>query len=399
METAPFVDSFRELHQRVVTLLESMSALTELSALGTRIEGESALVDSVLAILLENEDIERCSLLLLDRDMLRNAGGKDWHDLIHRGKWHGSEGVLAEFQLGEGVAGQAALEGRLQHCRDCSVDPRFVPKPDSPSRHLSGALICVPLLAGDRVLGVLCVYHPEPGHFNEGHERFLNLYAAFVAQILSGSRYTQRLEEDIQRRTRDLERALLKTEELKDRFRQLSIVDELTELHNRRFFFPEAEAALSRAIRYRHPFSVLLLDLDHFKAVNDHYGHATGDRVLREVAALLCQQIRSGDVLARFGGEEFVLALPNTDREGALLLAERILNRVRTHRWEVDVRKCPVSISIGLGSLAGDSAETADASLDRLLQQADQALYRSKSRGRDCVTVYGDAAPNAPSGN
>ena len=108
----------------------------------------------------------------------------------------------------------------------------------------------------------------------------------------------------------------------------MSIIDPLTKLYNRRFFYTEVTSGLARAKRYSQPFSLLLMDLDHFKKVNDTHGHECGDKVLIAVAEILSRFTREGDTLARYGGEEFIMALPETDTAGAIKLAERIEQRL-----------------------------------------------------------------------
>jgi len=134
---------------------------------------------------------------------------------------------------------------------------------------------------------------------------------------------------------------------------------------------------------------VLALDLDHFKRVNDDHGHAWGDRVLQDVGAALKSMLREGDILARFGGEEFMFALPGTDLEGAMSLALRIRARLAELSWNVGDRCLMVTASMGVSGLGADEEAEGGSHeiLDRLVAQADEALYGSKHAGRDRVTV------------
>lgn len=384
MDSKPFLQIYRETSERVVALLDSLSALSAAAQVDLHEHDERTLLRAVLRTLIEYQPVERCSLLLLRDDLLVNASGVDWRDMDAAP----SAATGAVFRLGEGLAGRAAQTGTIEYCKDCSSDPRLVIKRDAAVTLASGSLMCLPVKASDSVLGVLCAYHSEPDHFDYNHESFLTLFADFVGRTLVTARHLQRLERDIQQRTRQLEEALHKTAELKDRFEQLAIIDELTQLHNRRFFFPEAEAALARALRHERPFSVMILDLDHFKRVNDRYGHAVGDRILQITGPLLKEQVRIGDILARFGGEEFVFALPETDATGATMLAERILTELRTHDWDLDGEQALVTASIGIGVWDGAAADSQDELLERLLREADGALYASKAAGRDRYTLY-----------
>ncbi|MEO7151751.1 MAG: GGDEF domain-containing protein [Burkholderiaceae bacterium] len=160
----------------------------------------------------------------------------------------------------------------------------------------------------------------------------------------------------------------------------LATRDELTGLHNRRHFMTLVEAEWDRAKRYGHGAAMLLIDVDHFKLVNDGHGHLCGDELLRRIASATGELLRQPDVLARFGGEEFVIFLPHTDTLGAVDVAERIRERVRGLVLEWEGRPVTVSVSIGVAPL-----RTEMPSIDFLLHEADTALYTAKADGRNCV--------------
>ncbi|MEY2936371.1 MAG: hypothetical protein RL033_7120 [Pseudomonadota bacterium] len=162
---------------------------------------------------------------------------------------------------------------------------------------------------------------------------------------------------------------------------RLAAIDVLTGLRNRRAFQQQIAVEISRASRYGTPLGLLLLDVDHFKQINDSQGHAGGDRVLAALGALLRDRLRTPDIPARWGGEEFVVALPNTDLAGAALAAERLRSAVASatiRHGNIDIR---VTISIGVSAL--DGSET----LEALTERADQAMYAAKVKGRNCVMV------------
>jgi len=168
--------------------------------------------------------------------------------------------------------------------------------------------------------------------------------------------------------------------ELNSRLEELAMTDELTGIANRRAFFAVAERELSQAARYSSPLSFLMMDIDHFKLVNDAHGHDAGDAVLRSVAAVLRGRVRDVDLLARLGGEEFGLLMPHTRLADALVSAERIRAAVSAASCEFGGLSLGVTISIGV-SARGDGAE----SLDSIMKGADEALYRAKGAGRDRV--------------
>jgi diguanylate cyclase (GGDEF)-like protein len=163
--------------------------------------------------------------------------------------------------------------------------------------------------------------------------------------------------------------------------------DSLTGLANRRRFFEMAEAELVRTRRYDAPLSLLMLDIDHFKNVNDVHGHRAGDRVLRELARVCLEVLRAVDVVGRVGGEEFAILLPETDVVGAVDVAERLREAVARNAIVRDEGvPLRITVSIGVAPLAGQ------ANLDTLLNQADTALYDAKHRGRDRVCVFSPPA-------
>ena len=152
--------------------------------------------------------------------------------------------------------------------------------------------------------------------------------------------------------------------------------DPLTGVRNRRALDETLQTRLSMLGRYANPFSVAVLDVDHFKQVNDEHGHLEGDRILQDVAHMLELTVRDTDIVARFGGEEFVVVMPETDAEGAIIFAERMRIRIE--------ESLPVTISGGIAeAIPGDDSR-------RLLTRADEALYAAKEAGRNQVLVYGD---------
>jgi diguanylate cyclase (GGDEF)-like protein/PAS domain S-box-containing protein len=167
---------------------------------------------------------------------------------------------------------------------------------------------------------------------------------------------------------------------MEEKLRELAMQDELTGLYNRRHFLELAESEIARVRRTGAPLSVAILDIDHFKRVNDYFGHAAGDRVLRDLAGSLRETLRGSDVPARFGGEEFVVLLTDTMLEGAVAVTERL--RERVGRSEVQLghgRVARVTVSAGVAELAQGER------LEGLLERADEALYRAKAEGRDRI--------------
>jgi len=169
----------------------------------------------------------------------------------------------------------------------------------------------------------------------------------------------------------------------KDRYEQLATVDPLTGCVNRRALYEKLEAELDRARRYAFDLTILMLDLDRFKHINDSRGHLAGDAVLRQVGAILREEVRSVDIAARYGGEEFVVGLPNTASDGGLVFAERLRERVADHPFVAGTETLRVTVSVGVASFPAAGVNT----VEDLLGCADAALYRAKHEGRNLVRL------------
>jgi diguanylate cyclase (GGDEF)-like protein len=167
---------------------------------------------------------------------------------------------------------------------------------------------------------------------------------------------------------------------------QQATTDPLTQLKNRRAFFDNAEKFFSQARRYHSDLSVMLLDIDHFKRINDTHGHHGGDEALSHLAAVLSQMIRSEDTVARIGGEEFGVLMPDTNRLGAAVLAERMRAAAEREPFVLAGRTVHVTVSIGIASFGPDGYD----SFDQLMSAADRRLYLAKSSGRNRICVNDD---------
>jgi two-component system C4-dicarboxylate transport sensor histidine kinase DctB len=166
-----------------------------------------------------------------------------------------------------------------------------------------------------------------------------------------------------------------------------SITDPLTGLFNRRFFLDTASKLVSAADRHNLPLSVMMIDVDHFKKINDRHGHLAGDKILLTLACLYAEEMREADVLARFGGEEFIVALPYTDALAAVAVAERIRAKVMNHLNEIDSETVRATISVGISQHRPN-----EASIKEAIQRADKALYEAKKAGRNRVVMSEQSA-------
>lgn len=259
----------------------------------------------------------------------------------------------ASLRIGEGIAGRSAA--------GISVLLPSEREPVSPSRPVEPAAptaIAVPLIRGDRTMGVLALYGrsiPEPFVHND-----VATLGSFAAQASVA-----------------VENVLLHKEA-----QRLSITDGLTGVWNRRYLQLTLTKEIERAQRFGRPLSVLMMDIDHFKLVNDAHGHHVGDEVLVELTRRTMSTIRGQiDALARYGGEEFVVVLPETPTDGAKVVADKILAVIR-HRPFVEDEQggVPLTVSIGVAAFPEDAATA-----DELVRAADLAMYRAKEAGRDRV--------------
>lgn len=240
---------------------------------------------------------------------------------------------------------------------DVTEDDRFAGGAEAQEGMIS--YLGMPLLWPDgQPFGAICVMDSRANRYSARYERLLGQFQEIVNLHLA---------------------LMFQQHELKERNRR----DSLTGACTRREFFETGSAELKRARRYGHPMCVLLLDFDNFKAINDAFGHAGGDAVLKILSRRIMDSLRTSDRYYRFGGEEFVIILPHSEIEDALLVAERIRVLVETRPVEYLSKPIEVTLSIGISRLEG-----AGESLDDLVAKADRGLYTAKENGRNRIEVF-----------
>lgn len=267
----------------------------------------------------------------------------------------GSEGLT--FSEGEGICGLAAERREVVYVPDLSNEPRFLVRGNTGPL---GSLLSVPMSHGGELLGVLNFERAEKNGFTTAEIEFFTAVADHTAMAVQNAR-------------------------LHEQTVAMSVTDPLTGIANRRHLFQQLEAELSRARRYDTRLSLVMIDIDHFKHLNDSAGHRAGDDVLKQVCALLKRSIRKVDTLARYGGEEFVILLPQVTPEDAKEVAEKLRAAVADTSLEHG-RSQPggrVTISLGVATFPNDAQEQ-----PRLIDCADSALYASKRGGRNRTTAY-----------
>lgn len=372
----------------IVDLLGSLSALKELSELNCQASNEKELVFKALSVLIQNQDMERCSFFVPDEEhKLVNLTGLSSMETLGGER---TKSPPLKFQLGEGIIGLAAQTGELQHCSNCLEDARFSNLARQNSAGLPGSVISVPVFALGELLGVLNISHPDAHYFSEWHIRLLHIYKNMMGDLISNYRLLRQMEEQIAMRTQKLETALEDINRLKEHYESMSMLDDLTGLFNRRYFYAQIGAVLANAKRHRQSFCLLVLDLDHFKGVNDIYGHGFGDTVLKDVSRVLREEIRESDILARFGGEEFIIIFTNTHNIKGKLFAERIRERIADLTWYIQEQEVKITVSIGVHCQSSEAFKQSDPEIDEMIQKADKALYAAKAKGRNQVMLFDD---------
>jgi diguanylate cyclase (GGDEF)-like protein len=299
--------------------------------------------------------------------------------------------------LDQGLAGEVFASGKPVLIDDWRHAPAFLrQRALLREGEQPGCVLMVPLAFNGRVLGVASLQHPEPHFYSQADKNALLALVDDAAPLIADARtfdelddWRLRLEDSVAERTHALEQSLAHNAALLDELKAKSELlerqsreDALTGLANRRCFDERLLAEIDRARRYRHPLSLVLVDLDHFKRVNDSAGHAAGDEVLRLVAGIMRTQLRGSDLPARLGGEEFALLLPEQDGEGARRAAELLRGAVAVHDYSGIHAGLRVTLSAGIATWQPGQSS------DDLIRHADQALYRAKDEGRDRVCVH-----------
>lgn len=297
---------------------------------------------------------DRVSLMLIDgNDSLQVKAAKG----IHR-KLASNISVKA----GQPIAGQVFESRTPVMIRDIATEYSLNGR--TGGTYKTKSFISIPLMIRDRAIGVLNIADKISGKiFSEEDFRLLKSFASHASVLIEGSQY-YRLSEEM---------------------RALSITDSLTEIFNRRYFSERLEEEIQRSDRHGFTFALLLADIDNFKKLNDADGHVCGDQILRSIATITRDSIRAIDIPARFGGEEFAVILPQTDRENASIIAERMRDNIKRYcprLWNSDPRDA-ITVSIGL-ALYPDHGSTAI----KLIKSSDKALYRAKMNGKDRVIVF-----------
>ena len=272
-------------------------------------------------------------------------------DKITEEKILNGEIQCTRIKVGEGIAGRVAQMGEPLLIDDTTQDGRFKVSKYSNVENI----MCVPLKVYDDTIGVINMSNKKEGKiFTQEDLKIITTLADQAAVAINNARLYE-----------------------------MAVTDGLTKLYIRRHFMQRFDDEYKRASRYGHQLSLLMLDIDHFKRLNDTYGHQAGDKVLIEAAKIFKRMVRSTDIVGRYGGEEFCVLLPETPTKGAIAIADRLRKELETSSVYFTGIEIKVTISIGVSTFPRDADDPAE-----LIRKADLSLYRSKEEGRNRVTSF-----------
>ena len=335
--------------------LHNISILYNISQAVNFIDDLKRLLQVIIQKALITLDAEKGSLMLYDYSLnalqVRIVSGlkdKKLEEAINNGAVQ-----CAKISVGEGIAGTVFLERKPIITNLGSADPRFIVKEIMSN---TKSLLCVPLVAKGEVIGVINIT-------NKKHDKLFN-------------------QKDLEFITALANQAAIAIDNAK--LYELATKDGMTKLYIYRHFITLLENEIRRCARYKRNMSLIMMDIDNFKKINDTYGHLTGDTILKRLAVVLQETVRKIDVPARYGGEEFVVILPETDKKEACVIAERIRKNVAQIVVKIDENEnLSPTISMGVAQYTTDGQEAKE-----LINAADTALYFSKHNGKHMVSVY-----------
>ena len=262
------------------------------------------------------------------------------------------------LKMGEGIAGWVAKHGEPLLVPDVYTDERFAKRIDEMTKWQTHSIICLPLKSKQRVLGVIQLINVDTKHFEDHEILALQALADYAAIAIDNARAVERIQE-------------------------LTITDDCTGLYNARHLYKTLEAEVYRSARFGYEFSVLFLDLDHFKRVNDTHGHLIGSKLLAEIGYAIKSHLRLIDYAFRYGGDEFVVLLPQTGKEAALVVARRIRDVFRNSVFcREENLNLNVRASMGVATYPEDAK-----SAHEIIRQADEMMYMVKNSTRDNISV------------
>ncbi len=322
----------------------------------TPVRDPEQLYEAILETSVRIAEAERGSLMLMD--------GNDSSCLTIKAAKGINRRLLGEIKInsGEGIAGRVFKDGVPVLVKD--IEHNEWGNGERNPKYRTGSFISIPLKIGEKTIGVLNITDKITGEiFSEDDMHLLRSFASYASIALERSNYYS----------------------LAGHLRELSITDSLTGLFNRRYFEERFYEELHRSERHNLTFSLAMLDIDDFKLFNDTEGHLAGDEILKSISGIAKDNLRIIDVIARFGGEEFAIIMPQTEKPEALQVAERIRNSIKERipkMWNEFPRDA-ITVSIGIATYPADGKDRKD-----IIRSADKALYRAKMEGKDRTVLW-----------
>lgn len=294
---------------------------------------------------------ETWSLLMLDHD------SDELYFAIAVGE--ASESLKnVRLKVGEGIAGYVAKHGERLIVPDVEKDFRFAKRIDEVTKWETRSIICVPVQSKLRVLGVIQLVNLDMAHFGDQELFFLQALCDYAAIAIENARAVEKIQE-------------------------LTITDDCTGLYNARHLYKTLETEVYRSSRFGYEFTVVFIDLDHFKQVNDTHGHLVGSKLLAEIGYIVKAQLRLIDYAFRYGGDEFVVLLPQTGKDSALVVARRLRDSLRTSMFcREEGLNLNVRASMGVATYPHDAKTPHD-----VIRQADEMMYLVKNTTRDNIGI------------
>ena len=327
------------------------ATLQEITSLINGGKAQETIFESVLSCALQMLEAQAVFLITVDGTRVRKFALRTTPDHRIMGLEH------YELPSQAGITRWVLLEGQPVNIPDVGADPRYHPSIDSLPGIRTAACLAAPLKVRDATLGVLvAVNRIDASPFHERHLRGLSLLANQTAIAIENGKLFRRAE-------------------------QLAVTDDLTQVYNYRFLKMALRREVKRAARFSQKFSILMIDVDNLKKYNDKNGHLRGSEVLRLIAQILVREARSIDLVAKYGGDEFVAILPQTSREGSCVLAERVKIAVAASAFPL-VEPGTITVSLGVATYPENGLTAGD-----LLESADIALYAAKQSGKNRVSI------------
>jgi diguanylate cyclase (GGDEF)-like protein len=262
------------------------------------------------------------------------------------------------LKVGEGIAGWVAKHGERLVVPDVMSDPRFAKRIDEMTEWQTRSIICIPLRSKHRISGVIQLVNVDMNGFGDAELFFLQSLCDYAAIAIENAKSVERIQE-------------------------LTITDDCTGLFNARHLYKTLESEVYRSSRFGYEFSVLFIDLDHFKQVNDTHGHLIGSKLLAEIGYLIKAQLRLIDFAFRYGGDEFVVLLPQTSKEAALVVARRLRDSLRASVFcKEENLNLNVRASMGMATYPHDAKTPHE-----IIRQADEMMYLVKNTTRDNIGI------------